>query len=189
LRVKVTDGLGCTTEVHAEVAFPEPNLGDANRLNFEVKKLAITSEPEVGVDEELIFESEFSPEFISWNWDFGDGQSSSQKMPIHKYEQPGIFEVKLSAKDSFGCTSIQKTQVVVVLPKELLVIPNAFSPNGVKLYDLFLPIMNALKEVRIQIFNIWGEILYTGTGVEDSGWDGTHNGQIVPAGNYIYRLD
>lgn len=33
----------------------------------------------------------------SWQWDFGDGSSSSEKDPVHKYTEPGTYTVTLKA--------------------------------------------------------------------------------------------
>ncbi len=181
LKVKVIDALGCTRVVESEVA-------ELDSFQLEIRKLAINSGTEITVDEELIFEFKFPTTPISWEWDFGDSQKSSQKAPIHAYKKPGSYKVEVSVKDSYGCSSVQEAEVLVHA-QELLVIPNAFSPNGDKLNDHFIPKMKGLKEVRIQIFNIWGELIYTGNDLEGSDWDGTHNGQIATAGNYIYRLD
>ncbi len=36
----------------------------------------------------------------SWSWDFGDGNSSSEKNPNHQYFKPGNYAVKLTVKDN-----------------------------------------------------------------------------------------
>ncbi|HOK50547.1 MAG TPA: PKD domain-containing protein [Bacteroidales bacterium] len=41
---------------------------------------------------------------ISYQWDFGDGSTSSVKDPIHQYNSDGIYTVCLSVKDSWGNT-------------------------------------------------------------------------------------
>ena len=41
-------------------------------------------------------------EINSWNWDFGDGQSSTKRHPIHHYDKPGEFIVTLSVKGPHG---------------------------------------------------------------------------------------
>ena len=40
---------------------------------------------------------------VSWNWSFGDGQSSTQQNPIIVYNSQGNFEVNLIIKDVLGC--------------------------------------------------------------------------------------
>jgi PKD repeat protein len=38
----------------------------------------------------------------SWNWDFGDGESSSQQNPSHTYSIPGSFTVTLTVSNACG---------------------------------------------------------------------------------------
>ena len=189
LKVTVKDALGCQTEVEAKVTFPDYNYQGGARLNFEFRKLNFSSEPEVTIEEQIIFESQISPEFISWEWDFGDGNKSQERNPVHVYKTAGTFEVKLTGMDIYGCSLKELSKVVVTQPEEMMVIPNAFSPNGDNLNDCFIPKMKGIKELTLQVFNIWGEKLYAGSGLDIIGWDGTYKGQMVPAGNYIYRID
>lgn len=54
--------------------------------------------------------------------------------------------------------------------------PNAFTPNGDGVNDLFLP------GVEITVFSSWGGELYHGS----EGWDGKHSGALVVPGTYYY---
>lgn len=55
------------------------------------------------------FKSE-SSSYVSLIWDFGDGNTSTLPQPSHLYTEPGIYNVKLIAFGSGGCTdSISKT--------------------------------------------------------------------------------
>lgn len=54
----------------------------------------------------------------SWYWDFGDGHTATQKNPIHAYEAPGTYEVKLIVTSSYGCVdSTTQTVLVKAAPK------------------------------------------------------------------------
>ncbi|MDE3253326.1 MAG: gliding motility-associated C-terminal domain-containing protein, partial [Bacteroidota bacterium] len=44
---------------------------------------------------------------ISWVWDFGDGASSNQLSPLHSYQQPGIYQVGLTAVNA-SCPDLTK---------------------------------------------------------------------------------
>lgn len=75
-----------------------------------------------------------------------------------------------------------------------VVIPNAFSPNGDGLNDVFnVPdlgdICNSIT--FFQIFDRWGQVVYDyHMDVGQQGWDGTHlsTGHPEPVGTYIYLI-
>ncbi|MBU1720175.1 MAG: gliding motility-associated C-terminal domain-containing protein, partial [Bacteroidetes bacterium] len=58
-------------------------------------------------------------------------------------------------------------------------IPNAFTPDGDGVNDLFLP------GLQLAIYNRWGQLLYEGT----DGWDGTYKGDKLTPGTYFYILE
>jgi gliding motility-associated-like protein len=157
-------------------------------LDFDFRKLEINSEQEVQVSEEIVFESVISNEFIAWEWAFGDGEISKDKDPIHKFEKSGKFEVILKAYDTYGCSSQESKTIQVSSPSELVVIPNAFTPNGDGLNDSFIPKIKAVSTFTMDIFNTWGERIYVTSDLESKGWGGTYQGQALPAGNYLYRI-
>ncbi|SFB51175.1 T9SS type B sorting domain-containing protein [Algoriphagus aquimarinus] len=187
LKVNVTDALGCTSQTEVRVDFPS-QINKAGRLDFDYRKLEISSEPEVQVDEEIIFESVISDDFIGWEWSFGDGNASKEKDPIHIFQTSGMFEVTLTAYDIYGCSSIEKNIIQVNTPLEFIAIPNAFTPNGDGLNDTFIPKLRAVSTFSMDIFNTWGEKMYSVSGLESKGWDGVYQGQVSPPGNYLYQI-
>lgn len=53
----------------------------------------------------------------SWNWDFGDLNTSSAQHPVHTYSAPGNYVVTLTTNSSVGCgSSFSDTISVGVLP-------------------------------------------------------------------------
>jgi PKD repeat protein len=44
----------------------------------------------------------------SWNWDFGDGSTSTERNPVHTYTEHGQYSVKLTVANEFG--SNEKTR-------------------------------------------------------------------------------
>lgn len=42
----------------------------------------------------------------SWNWDFGDGTTSTQQNPTHNYTTPGVYTVNLVTQMAGGCTQV-----------------------------------------------------------------------------------
>ena len=51
----------------------------------------------------------------SWKWDFGDGQSSTQKNPNYIYPNPGNYSVKLTTSNDYGCPH-DTTRIVTIYP-------------------------------------------------------------------------
>ncbi|HEC77414.1 MAG TPA: PKD domain-containing protein [Thermoplasmatales archaeon] len=55
---------------------------------------------------------------VNYTWNFGDGNISHEKNPVHKYNKNGVYNVELYVKDNKNATSLIKKVVVVlnVLP-------------------------------------------------------------------------
>lgn len=59
-------------------------------------------------------------EVLSWHWDFGDGTTSTEQNPSHRYRDNGIYTVSLTVTDNEAATSdpyTEKITVANVLPK------------------------------------------------------------------------
>ena len=65
-------------------------------------------------------------------------------------------------------------------------IPNAFSPNGDGLNDVFkVPEQNKDVFLELKIFNRWGQLIFDSE-KQNIGWDGTYKSAPQPADVYIY---
>jgi gliding motility-associated-like protein len=52
---------------------------------------------------------------VSWQWDFGDGNTSVLQNPVHTYTAYGNFTVTLIATNSFGCTdTLVRTDYIII---------------------------------------------------------------------------
>lgn len=49
----------------------------------------------------------WAPGSVSYSWDFGDGNSSTQEEPTHTYENPGTYEVCLLITENEDCAAEQ----------------------------------------------------------------------------------
>ncbi|MDD4576186.1 MAG: gliding motility-associated C-terminal domain-containing protein, partial [Bacteroidales bacterium] len=121
--------------------------------------------------------------------DYGTGQDSQEQTPSFKYEVPGTYNVVLTATDDFGC-STSDTVIVIVHEGLEVWIPDAFSPNGDGLNDLFGPVARgmSLEGYEMVIIDRWGkEAFYTNDYFHR--WDGTINGTKVEMNTvFIYRI-
>ncbi|NOX46053.1 MAG: PKD domain-containing protein [Chlorobi bacterium] len=53
-----------------------------------------------------------------WNWEFGDGNTSTDQNPTHTYTVPGDYTISLSITDSLGC-SHSKQEFINTYPTEV----------------------------------------------------------------------
>jgi PKD repeat protein len=50
----------------------------------------------------------------NWLWDFGDGQTSTQRNPVHTYTTPGTYSVSLTTSNSSGSDTETKNSFITV---------------------------------------------------------------------------
>lgn len=68
-----------------------------------------------------------------------------------------------------------------------LYVPNAFTPNGDGLNDLFRPIPVGLVRLDyFRVFDRWGRLMFQ-TRTPMAGWDGTYKGHPAPEGTYVWE--
>ncbi|MEO1434617.1 MAG: gliding motility-associated C-terminal domain-containing protein [Bacteroidota bacterium] len=96
--------------------------------------------------------------------------------------------------DSSGCTASDFIEIMVDKDRNVF-IPNAFTPNGDGVNDIFLVFTNSTV-VGIQnfvIYNRWGEQMYAQNSLRandpTAGWDGTFKGQMMDPGVFVYYLE
>jgi gliding motility-associated-like protein len=87
-----------------------------------------------------------------------------------------------------GCTAVDSV-VLAVIPQGLVPMPNAFTPNGDGVNDVYGPYIPAALQnfwsiVEMRIYNRWGQLVYNGNGY----WDGTYNNVLQPADTYVYYI-
>ncbi|MDZ7309171.1 MAG: phytase, partial [candidate division KSB1 bacterium] len=64
----------------------------------------------------VTFSDQSSGDPTSWNWDFGDGGSSTERNPSHTYNTPGDYTVKLTAGNTCGTSTGSKANYIHVAP-------------------------------------------------------------------------
>lgn len=131
------------------------------------------------------------PQAILFEWTvdgvpFGTGPSVQYSFPNVMGDD---YEVCLFVEDRYGCTDRQCKTVPILVP--LVAIPNAFTPDGDGLNDVFLPVTIDVdpKEHLFEVYDRWGQLVFSSTKVGE-GWDGRHSsgGEILPQGVYVWRL-
>lgn len=140
---------------------------------------------EVQILEPVLFQDLSQGKVVIWNWDFGDGSTSSNQNPTHEFEKKGVYTVTLTAIDELGCIA-EYQRVIQVFDDYIIMVPNAFTPDGIK-NQYFKPQYRGIASMEFYVFNTWGELIFEANSLETLGWDGTWKGKKVPNGNYVYR--
>lgn len=121
---------------------------------------------------------------ISWDWSFGDGDSSFIQNPSHTYNGGESYHVTLVVTNSNGCVG-SASQVIEIFQE--LVVPNIITPNDDGTNDFFLIKSAGIKSFELIIVNRWGNTVFV-TNDPAVVWDGKTNGKPVEEGVYFYKL-
>jgi gliding motility-associated-like protein len=89
----------------------------------------------------------------------------------------------LVAINDKGCTDTSLGTVKVYEDYSAL-LPTAFTPGADNLNWQFKPEFMGVENYTLSIYNRWGQMVFKG----NQGWDGTHNGKLVPEGLYVYHI-
>jgi gliding motility-associated-like protein len=93
--------------------------------------------------------------------------------------QPGLYQLQVT--DSNQCVGSDSLLLATKECLQGLFVPNAFTPNGDGLNDVFRPLLfGNITRYRFAVYNRWGEKVFE-TQTSGQGWDGKQNG--VPLGN------
>lgn len=118
-----------------------------------------------------------NPEFL---WNFGDGETSTERSPIHFYEDPVPYRVMLTVTDDIGC---RDSVFFRTIPPLEIFIPSSFTPNGDGINDLFGVQGSNIEEFSIRIFDRWGQLVFHSNDITEK-WNGSHGGN-----NYYSRTE
>ncbi len=136
-------------------------------------------------------------------WRFGDGGTSTEKNPYHKYENPGSYTVSLITTSSDGCidTTFLETPIIVDWKTGYINFPNVFKWNGTgptggqwqegvypEMDYVFRPFSENIMEYNLQIFNRWGVLIYESNDLH-KGWDGySEDRNLAQQGVYVWKV-
>lgn len=185
--LSVTTGNGCTTDnssppITVQV-FPVPSASfSTNSTNFYLPT-------------ETLITTNTSQGAIHYNWNFGDGATSTVVSPEYLYSTIGFYQIQLIATNQYGCSDIATKDIITSAD---LVVPNAFTPksggSSGGFYDItsldndiFFPYTSGIVSFNFEIFNRWGELIFVTQDIKQ-GWDGYYKGELAQKGVYIWKI-
>lgn len=124
-------------------------------------------------------------------WFFGDGDSTlqSRENPVHRFDNPGEYVVRMIAENIYGCADTTQKKITI-RDKHTFYAPDAFTPNNDGVNDCFRLCGHGVDpmEFEFYVYDRYGSIVYQSEKwVDDGGcdecgegaWDGTYNGSLV----------
>jgi gliding motility-associated-like protein len=130
---------------------------------------------------------------VDYQWDFGDGETSTVFEPVHSYStslQTG-YTATLIVTSQAGC--VDSTSMPIAYEEQLIFyVPNTFTPDADEHNQLFTPVFTSgfsPNNFEMTIYNRWGEVVFESSD-HTKGWDGSYGikGGVVQAGLYTWII-
>lgn len=144
-----------------------------------VPVFSITGDSAVCEDDLTLATFEVDTEFDHYTWNTGE---VTKEITVAK---SNFYEV--TVENEFGCiTRKGKNIPTKCFPR--FFIPNAFTPNGDGINDVFYVGNHNLEIAEWTIYNRQGEVVFN-TRDLSKGWDGTFRGVPSRTGKYVYKIE
>lgn len=149
---------------------------------------AFTFSAEVEGDMYLARFSNESTGASTWQWDFGDGQFSSEENPSHDYSMTGNYTVTLTSISARGCEAVVSKSIGLITAAEISLgrIVRLY-PNPVYDEQIILEHSGINEPLELDIFNSQGMLLHharLAPGVPEN----ILNLSGLPSGVYHFRI-
>jgi len=107
------------------------------------------------------------------------------------FSQPGTGEIKryrVTAVKIGASSTSSLSNIAEAIPKPILYIPSAFTPNDDGINDFFGVKAEGIGAFNIQIFNRWGERIFESDDITKL-WDGTYLGERITSTDvFVYQV-
>ena len=172
-KVRTIDSNGCTADTTIALSAP-----DSISVLFSITQPQCTDMPDGRIISAV---SGGAVSAYSYLW--SDGSTT----PDITTAVSGVYT--LTVTDANGCSVISSVTIKPV--NDLcLELPNAISPNGDNINDLWnIGLRELYPEMEVTIFNRWGEAIWKSARGYPVPWDGRSNGNLLPMDSYHYIID
>jgi gliding motility-associated-like protein len=129
---------------------------------------------------------------VSWTWNFSNlpNQKIFDTHYTMAYQTAGMYVTALVVVSDKGCKDTI-VKAINVGEDFGIYVPDAFTPNGDGLNDVFQPKGFGIVKYELNIFDRWGERVWT-TSDFNQGWDGTYpkrsDQDIIKQDVYVWKI-
>jgi len=76
--------------------------------------VASTTAEHINTNIQFTDQSTSSGTITAWQWDFGDGTTSTNQNPVHQYTTSGLYTVSLTVTDEYGSDTMTRTNYIAI---------------------------------------------------------------------------
>ncbi|MDF3079193.1 MAG: hypothetical protein K0S09_3082 [Sphingobacteriaceae bacterium] len=168
--------------------------GSNGCVNSQSQDVSVYKTPTVnaGTDQVILLGGQFtlSPtttgDNLTYKWSPATGLTRDDVAnPIAKPDDDITYSVTITTGE--GCTATDDIFIKVLKSPE---VPNTFTPNNDGVNDTWnIKYLESYPGATVDIFNRYGTKVYTNITGYSQPWDGTVNGEALPAGTYYYIIN
>jgi len=174
-----------STTIYVVTGSDGNNCADTDSVTVNVNPTpdlsSVTTNVSLGMDGEIdLSVTSGTPPYL-YDWD-NDGIGDFDDPEDLSTLDAGTYSVIVT--DDFGCSD---TLMVIITEDLQIFISTVITPNGDGMNDTW-GVTGLSTDAKVQVLNRWGQVLYNTTGYATP-WDGTNNGETLPASDYYYIID
>ena len=101
----------------------------------------------------------------------------------------GLRPIWVMEANEIGCYSDTIKASVYIKELDTLYLPNAFTPDGDGLNDVFIPTVSDknISSYQFRVYNRWGVLVFESNSIKQ-GWDGNYSGTSCESGIYTWYI-
>jgi gliding motility-associated-like protein len=146
----------------------------------------VSAEVKIFAGQSAILKGETRGTNVQFYWSPATFMSNSNSLSP-TVNPPDNITYTLNVVSNAGCGSARADVHVRIL--KTVTVPNAFSPNGDGINDVWnIEELQMYPDCELVVFNRYGAEVFRTKGYNKK-WDGTVNGRPLPVGTYYYTLD